>query len=116
MREAKHTPAAAERGRRAISWLVGGGIVVLAAAAWAIFGHRSGSGERPELLTYQLCVGHDQKSCPDGTTFVRNEGEDTVARWAQKECASYKTRRIIINDGPTKDCDCLVADVSCASE
>jgi hypothetical protein len=118
VKEAKHAASDARRARPAASLAIGGAIIiiVLAASAWAIFGHRSGAGAKPELVTYQLCVGREQKACPDGTTFVRNEGEDTVSRWAQKECARYKTRRIVVNDGPTKDCDCYVADVSCASE
>jgi hypothetical protein len=105
-----------KRSRPAMPLVVGGGIVVLAAAAWAIFSYRHGAGEKVELLTYRLCIGREQKLCPKDTTFVRNQGEDTAARWAQKECASYKARRIIMNDGPTKDCDCTVADVTCSSE
>ncbi len=106
----------AARSRQEIRLLVGGGIVVAAVAAWAIFTYGNGSGGKPELLTYRLCVGVEQKLCPSDATFVRNAGEDTVARWAQKECASYKARRIVINDGPTKECDCYVADVRCSSE
>ena len=106
----------APRSRLAISLFVGGGLVVVAGAAWAIFGYWNGSQGKSELLTYRLCVGLEQKLCPNDATFVRDIGQDTVAKWAQKECASYKTRRIIINDGPTKDCDCYVADVRCSSE
>jgi hypothetical protein len=107
----KHMPSDAIR--RAI---VGGGIVLVAGAIWAVLTHRNGSGEKLELLTYRLCIGREQKLCPNDTAFVRNAGEDTAARWAQRECASYKSRRIIINEGPTKDCDCTVADVTCSSE
>jgi hypothetical protein len=102
--------------RRAILLVVGGGLVVAAGAAWAIFSFLNGAAGKSELLAYQLCVGLEQKLCPSGATFVRNQGEDTVAKWVQKECASYKTRRIIIGDGPTKECDCYVADVRCSSE
>jgi hypothetical protein len=103
------------RSRRAMLF-VGGGIVVVVGAAWAIFTLLNGSEGKSELLAYQLCVGSEQKLCPSNTTFVRNQGEDTVATWAQRECASYKTRRIIISDGPTKECGCYVADVRCSSE
>ena len=89
---------------------------MVAGAAWAVFSYGNDSEVKSELLTYRLCVGVEKKLCPDDATFVRNEGEDTVARWAQKECTSYKRRRIIINDGPTKECDCYVADVRCSSE
>jgi len=92
------------------------GIVVVAGAAWTILAHRNGTEGRSELLTYRLCVGNDQKLCPSDATFVRNAGEDTVTRWAQRECASYKARRIIISDGPTKECGCFLADVRCSSE
>ena len=85
-------------------------------AAWAIFTFLNVSAGKSELLVYQLCVGLEQNLCPSNTTFVRNQGEDTVTKWAQRECASYKTRRIIISDGPTKECGCYVADVSCSSE
>ena len=107
---------AAMRSRRAILLFVGGGAVVVAGAAWAIFNYWHGTEGKAELLTYRLCVGREQKLCPNDATFVQNVGEDAVAKWAQRECASYRTRRIIINDGPTKDCDCYVADVSCSSE
>jgi hypothetical protein len=121
--EAEHMPSGAERrtswianrGGRKIVLVAGGGLVVAAVAAWAIFTFLNGSAGKSELLVYQLCVGLEQKLCPSNTTFVRNQGEDTVAKWAQKECAGYRTRRIIMSDGPTKECDCYVADVSCSS-
>jgi hypothetical protein len=94
----------------------GGGIVVAAVAAWVTFTHGNGSEGKPELLTYRLCVGSEQKLCPSGATFVRNAGEDTVTKWAQKECARYKVRRIVASDGPTKECGCYVADVRCSFE
>jgi hypothetical protein len=103
------------RSRRAKILFVLGGIA-LVEAAWAVSTYWNGFEGKPELLAYRLCVGLAQKPCPSDATFVRNEGEDTVARWAQKECTGYKTRRIIISDGPTKECDCYVADVKCSSE
>jgi hypothetical protein len=106
----------AAQSRRAILLLIGGGLVVVAAAAWAIFAYLSGSEAKLELLTYRLCVGQDKKPCPNDAAFVQDVGEDTVAKWAQKACANYKTRRIIINDGPTKDCSCYLADVRCSLE
>ena len=104
----------AARSRRSIVLLVGGALLVIAAAL-AILAYRNGS-EKPTLLTYRLCVGLEQKPCPSDATFVQDAGEDTVAKWAQKQCAGYKARRIIINDGPTKECDCYLADVRCSSE
>ena len=106
----------AARSRREIVLFIAGGIVVIAGAAWAIFTYRHGADGKSEQLTYQLCVGGEKALCPNDATFVQNAGEDTVARWAQKECAGYRTRRIIINDGPTKDCNCYLADVRCSSE
>jgi hypothetical protein len=106
----------AARSRREIMVLIVSGVVVVAGVAWAIFTYERGSEQKLELLTYRVCVGVDQKLCPNGASFVRDAGEDTVTRWAQRECASYKTRRIIINDGPTKECGCYVADVTCSSE
>jgi len=96
--------------------VLGLGIGVVASAAWNVVADRLGAAGKAELLTYQLCVGREQGRCPNDTTFVQNAGEDAVARWAQKECAGYKARRIIINDAPTKDCDCFLADVKCSSE
>jgi hypothetical protein len=98
-------------GRREITLLVG---ILVAGAAWAIFIYLDRA--KPELLTYRLCVAQEQKPCPSDTAFVKNTGEDTVARWAQRECAGYKSRRIIINDGPSPDCGCFLADVRCSSD
>jgi hypothetical protein len=101
--------------RRWAKWLLVG-VAVGASTAWIIVAERRGAGEKAELLAYQLCVGREKGLCPSDTTFVQNVGEDTVAKWAQKECAGYKARRIVINDGPSKDCDCFLADVRCSSE
>jgi hypothetical protein len=95
--------------------LMVGGLIVAAAAAWAIVAYWNDS-QKPTLLTYRLCVGLEQKPCPSDAAFVQDHGEDTVAKWAQQQCAGYKARRIIINEGPTKDCDCYLADVRCSSE
>jgi hypothetical protein len=92
------------------------GIVVAAEVAWALITYLNGSAGKPEQLAFRLCVGREQKQCPSDTSFVQNAGEDTVTRWAQKECAGYKARRIIISDAPTKDCDCYMADVRCSSD
>jgi hypothetical protein len=92
------------------------GIVAVAAAAWGIFSYRNGSRGKSELLVFRLCVGQEQKGCPADTAFVKDLGEDTVAKWAQGQCAGYRSRRIIVNDAPTKDCGCYLADVTCASE
>lgn len=105
----------AARSRRA-KFLFVLGCIVLAETLWAAVTYWNGLEGKPELLAYRLCVGQEQRLCPSDATFVRNEGEDTVTRWAQKECASYKARRIVISDGPAKECDCYVADVKCSSE
>ena len=105
----------ATRSRRAILF-VGIGLVAVAGAAWTILAYWHGADGKSELLIYRLCVGHEQKLCPNDTTFVRNEGEDTVTKWTQRQCAGYKARRIIVSEGPTQDCDCSIADVSCSSE
>jgi hypothetical protein len=96
--------------------IVGLGIGVAVSAVWDRVADRLGARGKAELAAYQLCVGREQGRCPSGTTFVQNLGEDTVTRWAQKECAGYKARRIIVNDAPSKDCDCFLADVRCSSE
>jgi len=95
--------------------IVGVGIVAVAGAAWAVLTHWGGAAQKQEVVVYRLCVGSDRSKCPADASFVRNEGEETVSRWAQRQCASYKRRRIIVNDGPA-DCNCTVADVTCASE
>jgi hypothetical protein len=100
-------------GRREITVVVG---ILVAGVAWAIFIYLNRTAAKPELLSYRLCVAQEQKACPSDTAFVKNTGEDTVAKWAQRECAGYKSRRIIINDGPSPDCGCFLADVSCSSE
>jgi hypothetical protein len=92
------------------------GIVVAAEAVWAVVTYVKSSVGRPEQLAFRLCVGREQKLCPKDVAFVQDAGEDTLTKWAQKECASYKARRIIINDSPPKDCDCYLADVRCSSE
>jgi hypothetical protein len=107
---------AAPRSRREILLFVVCGIVVVAGIAWAILTYLNGSAGKAELLTYRLCVGHQKAQCPIDAAFVRDEGEDTVARWTQRQCASYKARRIVISDGPTKECGCYLADVRCSTE
>jgi hypothetical protein len=107
---------AAPRSRREILLFVVCGIVVVAGIAWAILTYLNGSAGKAELLTYRLCVGHEKAQCPIDAAFVRDEGEDTVARWTQRQCASYKARRIVISDGPTKECGCYLADVRCSTE
>jgi hypothetical protein len=104
------------RSRPALLLLIGAGLVVLAGAAWIIFAYRPGADGKSELLTYRLCIGREQARCPNDAAFVRNEGEDTAAKWTQRQCAGYKARRIIISDGPTPDCDCSIAEVRCSSE
>ena len=105
-----------KRGGLKILLLLGLGIGVAASAVWDRVADRLRAPGKAELLAYQLCVGRDKALCPKDTTFVQNVGEDTVAKFAQRECAGYKARRIIVNDGPTKDCDCFLADVRCSSE
>jgi hypothetical protein len=92
------------------------GLGVAVSALWSTFADRLGAPAKAELLAYQLCVGRDKGLCPKDTTFVPNVGEDTVAKFAQKECAAYRSRRIIVNDAPSKDCDCFLADLKCSSE
>ena len=95
--------------------IVGAGIVVLAAAAWAVLTYWGNAEHKGEVVAYKLCIAADRSKCPPDVSFVRNQGEETVNRWAQSQCASYKRRRIIVNDGPP-DCNCTLADVTCASE
>ena len=90
-------------------------LIVGAGAVWAVLTYWGGVAEKPEVVVYRLCVGSDRGKCPADSSFVRNEGEETISRWAQRQCASYKRRRIIVNDGPA-DCNCTVADVTCSSE
>jgi len=122
MNDNKPTPAGAKpsvsgiagRRRPAITLAIGGALVV-AAAAWAAYDHWESSRKKSEILVYHLCVGTDQKLCPSEATFVRNQGDDTLTKWAQKQCTGYRARRIIVNDGP-KDCGCSLADITCSSE
>jgi hypothetical protein len=107
---------AATRSRREILLFVVCGIVAVAGAAGAIFTYLNGSAGKVELLTYRLCVGHEKAQCPIDVAFVRDEGEETVARWTQRQCVGYKARRIVISDGPTKECGCYLADVNCSTE
>ncbi len=100
-------------GRRELTVLVA---ILLAGAAWAAFTYLNGSRGKSDLLVFRLCVAQEQKGCPSDAAFVKNVGEDTVSRWAQNQCAGYRSRRIIVNDCPTKDCGCFLADVTCSSE
>ena len=105
------------RSRRTVVLLIGGGCIVVAAGAgWAAFSYLHRSEQTAEIMIYRLCVGTDKARCPDDTTFVRNEGEDTLTRWTQRQCTGFKARRIIVGDAPSKDCDCYVADVRCSTE
>jgi hypothetical protein len=123
MKEPKTTPSSAKapaswiasRSRPAIALILGGAIVVAVGAAWIALDYWRNSS-KSGILVFHLCIGADPKLCPNDATFVRNEGEDTMTKWAQKQCTGYKARRIIINDGPTKDCGCSLVDVTCSSE
>ena len=95
--------------------IVGAAIVAVAGAAWAALTYWGGADKQHEVVVYRLCVGSERSKCPADASFVRNEGEETVSRWAQRQCPSYKRRRIIVNDGPA-GCGCTVADVTCSSE
>jgi hypothetical protein len=95
--------------------IVGAGIIVVAVAVWAALTYWGDAEQKAEVIAYRLCVAADRSKCPADTSFVRDQGEDTVTRWAQSQCASYKRRRIIVSDGPA-DCNCMIADVTCASE
>ncbi len=123
MKDTKPTPAGAEpsvsgiarRGRRPSIALILAGALFVAAAGWAAFDYWESLQKKSEILVYHLCVGTDQKLCPSAATFVRNQGDDTLNKWAQSQCSGYRARRIIINDGP-KDCGCSLADLTCSSE
>jgi hypothetical protein len=101
--------------RLRVRLIVGAGIVIVAVAVWAALTYWGNTEEKAEVVAYRLCVAADRSKCPPDASFVRNQGEDTVTRWAQGQCASYKRRRIIVSDGPA-DCNCTIADVTCASE
>lgn len=95
--------------------IIGLGLIAIAAAVVAITKYWDQHEHDSEILAFRLCLGSDRNLCPADTTFVRNQGEDTLNRWAQRECPSYKRRRIIIEEGP-KDCNCTLANVTCSSE
>jgi hypothetical protein len=105
----------ATRSRRELALLMGAAIVAVAGAAWGLLVYWNSADKKSELLTYRLCLGSRKEACPKDVTFVRDEGEDTITRWTQKQCASYKTRRIIVNDAPP-ECACQIVDVTCTSE
>ncbi len=122
MKDTKPSPAGAApsesgtagRRRPSIAVILAGALFV-GAAAWAAFDYWQSLQKKSEILVYHLCVGTNQKLCPSEATFVRNQGEDTLTKWAQNQCSGYKARRIIVNDGP-KDCGCSLADLTCSSD
>jgi hypothetical protein len=91
------------------------GAIVLGEAVWAGVTYWQ-SKQKPELIVYHLCLGSEARLCPPNLTFVRDQGEETLNRWAQRECSGYKARHIIVNDGPSKECNCSLADITCATE
>ena len=95
--------------------IIGLGLVVIAGAVIAVTSYWEKHEHDSEIVTFRLCIGSDRTLCPADAAFVRNQGEDTLTRWAQRECPSYKRRRILVNEGP-KDCNCTLADVTCSSE
>lgn len=106
--------SALPRRKKFVLGLLGG--IVLAESVWAGVTYWQRSEKKPEFIVYHLCLGTEAKLCPADVTFVRNQGEDTLTKWAQQECTGYKARRIIVNDGPSKDCNCSFADVTCSTE
>jgi hypothetical protein len=101
-------------GRPSIALVLAGALFVVA-AGWAAFDYWESRQKNSEILVYHLCVGTEQKLCPSEATFVRNQGDDTLTKWAQNQCTGYRARRIIVNEGP-KDCGCSLADITCSSE
>ena len=103
------------RRKMIIMVLLGG--ILLVEAVWAgVTYWKERSEKRSELVVYHVCLGSEARLCPADLTFVRDQGEDTLTKWAQRECSGYKARHIIVNDGPAKDCNCSLADITCASE
>jgi hypothetical protein len=92
------------------------GIVVAVELVWAVVTYVKNTIGKPDQLAFRLCIAREPKLCPNDASFVQDAGEDTLTRWAQRECSSYKARRIIINDSAPKDCNCYFADVTCSSE
>jgi hypothetical protein len=98
---------------RAFNWVIGVGLVVIAAGLGVAF--RYWEQSRPLAdASYRLCVASDQKACPPQTVFVQDFGPDAVVAWVNKECARYK-RRETIEEEPTKDCNCALIEVKCTS-
>ena len=108
-------PAPRPRTFSKVRLIVGLGLVAIAGAVIAVTSYWEKHEHDSEILAFHLCLGSDPKLCPAGASFVRNQGEDTLNKWAQRECPSYKRRRIILNEGP-KDCNCTLAEVTCSSE
>jgi hypothetical protein len=102
--------------RRRIILLVLLGGIVLAEGVWALVTYWQKPAAKSEVLIYHVCLGSDPNLCPAGLTFVRNQGEDTLTRWAQQECSGYKARHIIVKEGPSPDCNCSLAEITCATE
>ncbi len=94
---------------------IAAGIVVIAAAAWAGVTYWERKQHESEVIAYKICVGSDKTKCPSDLGFVRDQGEETLNRWAQLQCSDFKRRRIIVNPGPA-DCNCTIADVTCSSQ
>jgi hypothetical protein len=99
--------------RRQAAVLIIAAVAAIAAGIGAgyVYSNRPG----PKEVSYRLCLGSDAKLCPPQTVFVENIGLDPVVDWVNQACAKYKKRNTIESGEPTKDCNCTLVEVTCAS-
>ena len=111
-----------ERKRKILSF-VGGGLVVVCGAAWALFQYLDKPDVKAEVA-YKLCVGREEKWCPAGSIYIPgivntrspSSAQSIVAKWVNEECAKYSKKNTIFHSGPVAECSCAIVEVKCSTE
>jgi hypothetical protein len=99
-----------QMGRHALISLFGAALLI-GGTVWVF--NRYFSNAKSEI-SYQVCVGLDQKQCPKGLRFM--EGDlDTVSERMDKECEGYSRQSILLKEAPVQDCNCLLVEIKCSS-
>jgi hypothetical protein len=103
-----------DKNRREMLAFLGGGGAVLVGGAWVAFTYFQGKADVPLKIeaTYNVCVGSDPGGCPPNTG-VYLACYQTVAEWANKECASYTAQTISQKSGGM--CGLRVVQVKCTA-
>lgn len=102
-----------DKNRRDLLGFAGGGIVVVAGAAWTVFTFVRSSSETPQKIEaiYNVCIGEFRERCPPATVHL--PCGQSIAAWAAHECAGYQASMVSVKDGGM--CGYSVTQIKCTA-